>query len=90
MEKTDNKKEIEKLALSTLEIAYDNMKKQVKRAIDSGALDTDEWDANSNPMIIPKIIVKAILEDEATQYDAKGTSFEKEIKDESENLRLFL
>ena len=88
-EKT-NKEKIEELALSTLDIAIQNMKKQVKRAIDSGALNIDDWDINVNPMILPKIIVKAILEDEATQYEARGTAFEKEVKKEVKNLKLFI
>ena len=41
-------------------------------------------------MIIPKVIVAALMESEATQYNARGTSFEKKIKKEVKNLRYFL
>jgi len=35
-------------------------------------------------------ILTAILKQESTQYEAKGTSFEKEVKEQVENLRYFL
>ena len=34
-------------------------------------------------MILPKCIVTAILQDESTQYEGKGTSFEKQVKKRS-------
>jgi hypothetical protein len=41
-------------------------------------------------MIIPKCITTALLEQECTQWDASGTSFEKQIKKEVKNIRYFL
>jgi len=41
-------------------------------------------------MILPKCIVVAVLESEADQYKATGTSFEKEVKKEVRNLRCFI
>jgi hypothetical protein len=58
--------------------------------ITNGAIDINSWDENNSPMILPKIIVTAILEQESTQYNGQGTSFEKEVKKGVRNLRYFL
>lgn len=89
--KTDKKKtQIRRLTLSLLRNSHAAMIKQVDKALNSGALDTDEWEADCSPMLLPKIIATAILEGEATQYDCRGTSYEKEIKKEVKNLKCFL
>ena len=85
-----NEKKIEALANEMLENALPHMKQLVKKAINSGAIDVDSWDENSNPMILPKAIVTAVMETEADQYKATGTSFEKEMKKEVKNLKCFL
>ena len=85
-----NKEKIEALANEMLEQAFPHLKGLVKKALNSGALDIDGWDENSNPMILPKIIVAAVLEEEADQYKATGTSFEKEVRSEIKNLKHFL
>lgn len=66
------------------------MHEKIHKAMDSMAFDIQRWDKDDNPMILPKIIVIAILEDEAEQYKAKGTSFEKLINKEVKNLKCFL
>jgi hypothetical protein len=66
------------------------LKKKVDTAINSGSLDIDNWDELNSPMIIPKIILIALLENEAEQYKGYNTSFEKEIKKEVKNLKYFL
>lgn len=86
----DKKTKIEELALSMLEDSIKSMKAKIKKALDSGAIDIDAWDASSGPMILPKTIIVAILADEARQYDARGTSFEKKVKKEAKNIQLFL
>ena len=45
---------------------------------------------NSNPMLIPKAIVVAILNDESEQYDVSGTSFEKQMKKDIKEIGLYL
>jgi len=86
----DNRAKIKALALQMLKNSQREMEAKIDKALNSGALDLDEWDENSNSMILPKIIVKAIIEDEADQYSAKGTAFEKEVKKEVTNLKCFL
>lgn len=85
-----NKMKIAKLAQAILEDSYAKAKQNVIKAINSGAIDTDAWDEKHNPMLIPKAIVIAVLNEEADQYSAKGTSFEKFIKKESKNIGLHL
>ena len=66
------------------------MLRKIDRVLDSDAIDIDEWDENTNPMILPKCIVTALLLNEATQYDGKGTSFEKQIKKDVKNISYYL
>lgn len=66
------------------------MLRKIDRVLDSGVIDIDEWDENTNPMILPKCIVTALLQNEATQYDGKGTSFEKQIKKDVKNISYYL
>ena len=66
------------------------MEAKIDKALNSGALDIDNWDENSNSMILPKVIVVAIMETEADQYKGSGTSFEKEVKKEVRNLKCFI
>lgn len=88
---TDEKKEkIKSLVYDMLKESCEQMIKKIDRAIDSSAVDVDGWDENDKPMILPKCIVTAILVNESKQYEGKGTSYEKMIKKESENIRLFL
>ena len=86
----DNKAKIKELAVEMLKNALPHMEELVEKALNSGAIDPDSWDENSNPMILPKCIVVAVLESTADQYKATGTSFEKEVKKEVRNLRCFV
>jgi hypothetical protein len=85
-----NRNKIKALAIQMLQQSQKEMEAKVEKALNSGALDIDDWDENSNPAILPKCIVIAIMEDEADQYKAKGTSFEKEVKKEVANLKCFI
>lgn len=86
----DKKAEVKQHVLDMLEQSYEAMKKQVDKALTCGAIDVESWEADNNPMVIPKVIVTAILQREATQYEAKGTSFEKQIRKQVKNLRYFI
>lgn len=70
--------------------AYAHAERAINKALNSGALDIDGWDADIDPMILPKIIVITLLENEADQYKATGTSFEKRVKKEVANLKRFV
>jgi len=85
-----NRNKIKALAIQMLQDSQKEMEAKIEKALNSGALNIDDWDENSNSMILPKVIVVAIMEDEANQYKATGTSFEKEVKKEVANLKCFL
>lgn len=84
------KDEIKALVVSMLNESQEAMIKNIDKALNSGAIDIDGWSSEINPMILPKCITLAVLEQECTQWDASGTSFEKLIKKEVKNIRYFL
>ena len=90
MERDEKKQKIKALVDEMLEISRKDMSKKIDRILNSGSLDIDNWREDYNPMILPKIIITALLQNESTQYDGSGTSFEKEIKKEVKNLSYFL
>lgn len=81
---------IKSLVTDMLNDSHQAMIKKIDKALNSGAIDVDSWDENDKPMIVPKCIVTAILEQESTQYSGSGTSFEKQIKKEVKNIRYFI
>ena len=83
-------KKIQKLTETILDEALVDMKKNIKKALTCGALDTEAWDEKNAPMILPKIIAIAVLESEANQYKAEGTSFEKQVSKDVKNLKFFI
>jgi hypothetical protein len=85
-----NRDKIKELAADMLKQSHEDMQRKIDKALNSGAIDVDSWDENDNPMVIPKCIVTAILLNESTQYEGKGTSFQKQIKKEVSNIRLYL
>lgn len=87
---TTKSSKIKKLSVNLLKQSYNAMVNKIDNVLISGAIDIDEWDKNTNPMILPKCIVIALLQNEATQYDGKGTSFEKQIKKEVDNIKYFI
>lgn len=85
-----NKEKIRDLAMRMLKESFAEAQKNVDKALASGAIDTENWDENSNPMLVPKAIVIAVLEEEASAHHAVGTSFDKQVKKDTKNIRLFL
>lgn len=84
------KEKIRSLVIEMLNESHEAMIKNVEKALNSGAIDTEQWDERTNKMIIPKCIVTAILQKESEQYEGKGTSFEKQVKREVKNIRYFI
>jgi len=82
--------EIKSLVADMLNESYNAMINKIDRVLNSGAIDIEGWEKDCSPMILPKIIVTAILQNESTQYEGKGTSFEKKIKKEVKNIRYFI
>lgn len=86
----EKKNKIKSLAEDMLKESFDAMIRKVEKALNSGVIDIDSWNENNSPMILPKCIVTAILQDESTQYEGIGTSFEKQVKKEVKNIRYIL
>ena len=85
-----NKSKIAELVKDMLNESHESMLKKIDKVLNSGAIDIESWDENKKPMILPKCIVTAILQNESTQYEGKGTSYEKQVKKEVKNIRYFL
>lgn len=90
MTERQKKAKIKSLVNCQLKVAIKQIKENVDKALNSGAIDIDGWDENYNKMVLPNTIVTAILEDGATLFDGKGTCFEKTIKKDVKNLRYFI
>lgn len=90
MKPQDKKNKIKSLVIDMMVASHANMINNIEKVLNSDAVDIDKWDEKSNPMILPKCILTAILEQESTQYAGSGTSFQKEIKKEVKNIRYFI
>lgn len=90
MTNTQKKRKIKSLVKEMLKESHNAMIGKVDRVLNSGAVDIDGWDNHNAPMILPKSIVTALLQDESHQYDGRGTSFEKRVKREVRNISYFL
>jgi hypothetical protein len=85
-----NKKKIKKLVKDMLIESHRKAVLNIDKVLDSGCIDIDGWDEKNAPMILPKCILTAILEGEARQYTARGTTYEKQMKKEVNNIRYYL
>ena len=85
-----NKEQIAELVKEMLNESHEAMIKKIDKVLNSGCVDVENWSKDNAPMILPKCIVTAILQNESTQYEGKGTSFEKQVKKEVKNIRYFL
>jgi hypothetical protein len=85
-----NKEKIKKLVIEMLNESLTDINKKLDHVLNSGAIDVEGWNENNAPMITPKTILAALLENEALQYYAKGTSFETRVKKEIKNIKLFI
>ena len=85
-----NKEQIAELVKEMLNQSHKVMLKKIDKVLNSGGVNTETWNKYGSPMILPKCIVTAILQNESTQYEGKGTSFEKQVKKEVKNIRYFL
>lgn len=90
MKTATKEKKIKALVKGMLKESYRKADQKIDKAIRSGALNIEDWTPDNAPMVLPKIILTAILEDEARQYTGRGTCYEKKVKKEVRNLRYFL
>jgi len=80
------KEKIKDLVFDMLNESHEQMLKRVEKILNSSSIDIESWDEKNNPMILPKSIIVALLQNESDQYNGKGTKFEKEIKQNVKNI----
>lgn len=90
MQPLNKKDKIKSLISDMLNQSHKAMMNKIDKALTCGAIDIENWHEDYNPMILPKCIVIAIMQNESNQYDGRGTSFEKKIKKEVSNIRYHL
>jgi len=91
MKTAAKKTQLKKLVKELLKESHKAQIEKIEKALNSGAIDIDSWDSENNPMITPKIITTAILEDAAaTHYSCRNTTFERQTKKDIKNLRYFI
>jgi len=90
MNTQEKKDRIKSLVIDMLNESHEAMSKKVDKLLNSGAVDVDSWDEQNNSMILPKCIITAILQNESTQFEAKGTSFERQVKREVKNMLYYI
>ena len=90
MTNEEKKAQIKLLVCDMLSESSKAMINNIDNVINSGAIDVDGWDAAHNQMILPKCIVAALLQRESTQYEGKGTSFERKLKKEVNNIKHYI
>jgi hypothetical protein len=81
------RKIISDLAKSMLDDSFKSMKRYIERVVNSGCIDIDTWNPQDAPMVLPKAIITATLEQESTQYLGTGTKFERKVKSIVRNIR---
>lgn len=90
MTNTQKKRKIKSLVKEMLKESHKAMIGKIDIVLNSGAVDIDAWSESYAPMILPKCIVIALLQNESRQYEGKGTSFEKRVKREIKNITYYL
>jgi hypothetical protein len=90
MNTTEKKEKIKSLVLEMLEISNQKMINNIEKVFNSGSIDVDEWDETNGRMVLPKCIVRALLENATYEYEGRGTGMEKKLKKEVENIKYFL
>ena len=90
MTNQEKKNKIKALVEGMLKESCEAMLKNVDAALNSGAIDIENWSSEDAPMVTPKTIVSALLEKESHQYKGSGTKYEKQIKKDIERIGYFL
>ena len=90
MNTQEKKNKVKELVRDMLIESHQKALRNIDKVINSSAIDIDSWDDKKAPMILPKCILTAILENEARQYTARGTKYEKQMKKEVKNIHYFI
>lgn len=90
MTNQEKREKVKSLVEEMLNESHDAVMKKIDKALDCGAIDISDWSATNAPMMLPKCIVVALLEEEARQYDCRGTSYQRKVKKLVSSIRLYL
>jgi ribosomal protein L17 len=90
MTTNQKKKQIKSFVKEMIKKSQKEQLQAIDKALNSGALDIENWNPERSPMVLPKIVVTAILEEAARQYTGRGTPIEKQVRKEINNLKMFL
>lgn len=86
-----NKEKIRELVIDMLTELHQKAIQKVEKTLNSGAIDIDGWDEDNSPMLLPKAILTAILEDEARQYVIPNNHhLKRSWKEDVKNIKFFL
>ena len=80
MSNKEKKEAIKNMVNNMLTNSLESMQKNMERVLNSGCIDIEEWDGETNPYIMPRNILAALLKEEMNQYSLVGTCFERESK----------
>lgn len=75
-------------AEKTIDNAVKAMKENLERVLKSGCIGFDEYNENVNPMVLPKAIVTALLEEEVSQLVPSFKN--KEFDENRKNVKHFI
>lgn len=84
------KEQIAELVKEMLNESHEAMIMKIDKVLNSGCVDVESWSRDNSPMILPKSIVIALLQNESNQYNCIGTRFEKEVKSMANKIKYML
>lgn len=84
------KQQVQDLVIEMLNSSFEAMKKKAIEAINSDAVNTENWSEVINPMILPKTIVSAVLERECTQYIHPDKKEAKKQRKEINHIKYYI
>lgn len=77
------KKEVRKKTRQLIQQSAQWMRRDLEKVLLSGAVDYANAENNNR---LPKTIMLALLKEQMRNYDGRGTSYEKQIKKDSDNI----
>jgi hypothetical protein len=83
----ENKEKVKALVIEMLNDSHKAMLKNLETIINSDSIDLDNWDEKYTPMLLPKMIVTALLENDAKQYSLpKNYPNARQLKQQIKNI----
>ena len=88
---TEEKKEkIKEIVLDEAEYVINKFAEKIDKLFEAKAINIEAWDVDNTPMIIPKCILAALLDQAILSYNGRGTGYKRQMTKEIKNIRYFL